>query len=241
MKFGKLLEASASKDFPEAWQPYIVQYKQLKKHIHRIVGEIQLRNLVWLLDPEALYLRDAYEEGRLPISSFNISNVAYDEKDDETHPSQSIECSEIMGISIPVQAEYEFTRYLGKIRCRLRIVSSVQSNTTTITDASSSSRETVYELEQDSVFFSVLTEQLQNYHEFVQRVVEHFSRRIENLSEDLSTITSPFADEFYTWRRILKLFIEMQLVSPSIQLVKETTSNKWKQFSVQSYSVIVSC
>ncbi|KAJ2704757.1 hypothetical protein FB645_003038 [Coemansia sp. IMI 203386] len=39
MKFGKTIETSA-KELPEDWQPYIIQYKQLKKSIKQIVREL---------------------------------------------------------------------------------------------------------------------------------------------------------------------------------------------------------
>ncbi|KAJ2397721.1 hypothetical protein GGI23_003432 [Coemansia sp. RSA 2559] len=39
MKFGKTIETSA-KELPEEWQPYIIQYKLLKKNIKQIVEEL---------------------------------------------------------------------------------------------------------------------------------------------------------------------------------------------------------
>ncbi|KAJ1878084.1 hypothetical protein LPJ66_011962, partial [Kickxella alabastrina] len=39
MKFGKTIETSA-KELPKDWQPYIIQYKQLKKSIKQIVYEL---------------------------------------------------------------------------------------------------------------------------------------------------------------------------------------------------------
>ncbi|KAJ2721710.1 hypothetical protein GGI07_003766 [Coemansia sp. Benny D115] len=39
MKFGKTIESSA-KELPQDWQPYIIQYKLLKKNIKRIVEEL---------------------------------------------------------------------------------------------------------------------------------------------------------------------------------------------------------
>ncbi|KAJ2161287.1 hypothetical protein GGF46_001629, partial [Coemansia sp. RSA 552] len=39
MKFGKTIESSA-KELPEEWQPYLIQYKLLKKNIKTIVQEL---------------------------------------------------------------------------------------------------------------------------------------------------------------------------------------------------------
>ncbi|KAJ1941402.1 hypothetical protein FBU59_003509, partial [Linderina macrospora] len=62
MKFGKTIETSA-KELPEDWQPYIIQYKLLKKNIKRIVNELddtfRLLNLNALAISEDAILLDS--------------------------------------------------------------------------------------------------------------------------------------------------------------------------------------
>ncbi|ORX73729.1 hypothetical protein DL89DRAFT_263747 [Linderina pennispora] len=53
MKFGKTIETSA-KELPEDWQPYIIQYKLLKKNIKRIVNELDDTFRLLNLDASAI-------------------------------------------------------------------------------------------------------------------------------------------------------------------------------------------
>ncbi|KAJ2803118.1 hypothetical protein H4R20_003014, partial [Coemansia guatemalensis] len=55
MKFGKTIETSA-KELPDEWQPYLIQYKLLKKSIKQIVQELDATfkrlNIAPLVDPD---------------------------------------------------------------------------------------------------------------------------------------------------------------------------------------------
>ncbi|KAJ1648409.1 hypothetical protein LPJ64_000358 [Coemansia asiatica] len=84
MKFGKTIETSA-KELPEDWQPYIIQYKQLKKSIKQIVRELDNTFRTLNLSPP---VESGETQEASPFQSPDICN-----EDDGNDASQSMSAS----------------------------------------------------------------------------------------------------------------------------------------------------
>ncbi|KAJ2786938.1 hypothetical protein GGI15_001099 [Coemansia interrupta] len=104
MKFGKTIETSA-KELPEDWQPYIIQYKLLKKSIKQIVRELdstfKTLNLPSpaVLDPEVISLDETLSD--IGNTDDMPSSLADSTSDYGSKPKSGLDSMSVLESSLP--------------------------------------------------------------------------------------------------------------------------------------------
>ncbi|KAI8324800.1 hypothetical protein GQ54DRAFT_270662, partial [Martensiomyces pterosporus] len=165
MKFGKTIETSA-KELPEDWQPYIIQYKLLKKNIKGIVKELD----------------DTFKTlNLLPPTTLNDAGDAISVSDQSCGRSIISEVGEHGGVvDIPDSAS----------------VVSVTSPTLSAYVGSPEEIEYHIEmrLQADQLFFDQLINYIDRTRAFEKEYTKQYNSNVTALGSELTTVTSPHTE-----------------------------------------------
>ncbi|KAJ2776881.1 hypothetical protein H4R18_005448 [Coemansia javaensis] len=192
MKFGKAIETSA-RELPEEWQPYVIQYKLLKKNIKQIVCELestfQRLNIALPADPDEA-------GGPGPGADKGPETIAYSiEKDSD-------------GVVHPV------------IRVKVRrqtpppaqdLAADAAPDGAAGPGGHEETQVTTVRLEADQLFFDQLLEYIGRMHQFGQRYSGAYCANVSHLGVELAAVTSPYKHDYEVWREIFRLYMDAEV------------------------------
>ncbi|KAJ2614585.1 hypothetical protein EV177_001985 [Coemansia sp. RSA 1804] len=193
MKFGKTIETNA-KELPEEWQPYIIQYKLLKKNIKKIVVELDtaFKTLNLTLpdstSEDATSSNDDKEAGKAtgtkaiplelqPGESYSTAVISSKVDNSSGEPTLPNDNEDIQMVPKPMENTEE-------------------------------TQVVVVRLETDQLFFDQLLNYINRMQSFEQKYTKQYKSNVVSLGSDLTTVTSPFKHDFEIWREIFRLYID---------------------------------
>ncbi|KAJ1666360.1 hypothetical protein EV178_002316 [Coemansia sp. RSA 1646] len=186
MKFGKTIETSA-RELPEEWQPYIIQYKLLKKNIKQIVEELdktfRTLNLTLPDGPSEDHASDKTDREATDTQA-TIEQPSSSAKKDDSNDSDDDAALKAAKTSFPEGIEYN-----------IEMEDTEEMHVTV-------------RLETDQMFFDQLLNYISRMRSFEKTYTKQYNTNVVSLGSDLTTVTSPFKHDFEVWREIFRLYID---------------------------------
>jgi hypothetical protein len=91
------------------------------------------------------------------------------------------------------------------------------------------SRVIVIELSADTAFFDQLGEEISQLSKLQQTYKQEFENKVEDLSQILTVVSSPQNKDMYTWREILKMYLDAQVFVGDQETDRTTRSSEKAQ------------
>ncbi|KAI1319374.1 hypothetical protein EDD11_004240 [Mortierella claussenii] len=133
--------------------------------------------------------------------------------------ASSASSSEPMDTLITPGAEHE----------RQTAAQSKQGTTTVLTTEEDGKRVLVIELTADTAFFDQLGEEISQLSKLQQANKHEFESKVEDLSKMLTVVSSPHNKDMYTWREILKVYLDAQVFVGDHEADRSTRSSEKAQ------------
>ncbi|PKY14455.1 hypothetical protein RhiirB3_400307 [Rhizophagus irregularis] len=233
MKFGKSLGRTIE-DVPSQWRPFAIQYKTLKKCIHKIVQELNDKGISLDIRKAVLNATEGY---KMEYSSeVNPTHIrSYIQLDLDAY-SPDIRLSHPLTGHTLESIQSDFTKCNScYVSSSLSLPSTDSNDTDSTTSTTSSSdshddiiaenislcnnstmnqplhRMTCIELEKDSEFFDTLLEEVSQLNQLQQQNKDEYMDRVKRLGDILIKVTSPYKKDMYTWREIFQLYLRAEI------------------------------
>ncbi|KAF9213696.1 hypothetical protein BGZ59_004959 [Podila verticillata] len=107
------------------------------------------------------------------------------------------------------------------------------SNTRIMTTEEDGKRVLVIELTADTAFFDQLGEEVSQLSKLQQANKTEFESKVEDLSKMLTVVSSPQNKDMYTWREILKIYLDAQVFVGDQESDRSTRSSEKAQKQLQ--------
>ncbi|KAF9312188.1 hypothetical protein BG003_006559 [Podila horticola] len=107
------------------------------------------------------------------------------------------------------------------------------SNTRITTTEEDGKRVLVIELTADTAFFDQLGEEVSQLSKLQQANKQEFESKVEDLSKMLTVVSSPQNKDMYTWREILKIYLDAQVFVGDQETDRSTRSSEKAQKQLQ--------
>ncbi|KAG0086611.1 hypothetical protein BGZ93_006736 [Podila epicladia] len=107
------------------------------------------------------------------------------------------------------------------------------SNTRITTTEEDGKRVLVIELTADTAFFDQLGEEVSQLSKLQQANKQEFESKVEDLSKMLTVVSSPQNKDMYTWREILRLYLDAQVFVGDQETDRSTRSSEKAQNQLQ--------
>lgn len=222
MKFGKCLYQTIE-DIPTDWRPFAIQYKKLKKCIHKIVQELDnkgiSRNII--LDAAERYKMEySFDENPIHIRPYIKLDMAPDSQ--LFHPLTEHHLESI-------QSEY-YSRSVSSIPSLPSTDSSDTESTSDSHDDFNADITSIYndnfintkstnqlqrtmfiELETDGEFFNTLLEEISQLNQLQRQNRDEYMDKVNKLCNILIKATSPYKKDMYAWREIFQLYLKAEI------------------------------
>ncbi|CAI2174535.1 830_t:CDS:10 [Funneliformis geosporum] len=217
MKFGKSLGRTIE-DIPSEWRPFIIQYKTLKRCIHKIVQELNDKGisrdiLKTMLDAaEGYKMEYSFEANPIQIRPYIILNLdAYEHSPDFQHflETTHTECTRCVSGSVSSLLSLPSTDLSDT-----ETISDPHDNVTDIisNDSISPHPESTYiELETDGEFFNTLFEEISQFKHLQRQKQDEFVNSMDRLREILIDVTSPYKSDIYIWREVFQFYLQAEI------------------------------
>ncbi|KAK3811163.1 MAG: SPX domain-containing protein, partial [Benniella sp.] len=205
MKFGKALETNAE-TMPEGWRPYVIHYKSLKRQINNIVKELDDSGLP---SPVIKNLLSQTMTGNMHRDKQHLKTcikVVIDEAD-----------IDIVEAEAPGPEPLSEEEHLSKLLAH------------EILFLNKSASVIVIELSEDTAFFDQLGEEISQLSKLQQTYKQEFEDKVEDLSKILTVVSSPQNKDMYTWREILKMYLDAQVFVGDQETDRTTRSSEKAQ------------
>ncbi|RIA95981.1 SPX domain-containing protein [Glomus cerebriforme] len=250
MKFGKCL-GQTIKDVPSEWRPFAIQYKSLKRCIHKIVQELNDKGISRDI-LEALL--DAAEAYKMEYSSeINPNHIRSYIKLDLDAYSSDIRSSHPLTEHSLESIQSDFMKFnLGSVSSLSSLPSTDSLDTeSTISDPhydltaeaisvynnpSTLHGMTYIELQTDGEFFDTLLEEMSQLNHLQQQNKDDYMDKVKKLDNNLIDVTSPYKKDMYTWREIFQLYLQAEIFIGTTEADRnehdwENAQNQFKWFT----------
>jgi E3 ubiquitin-protein ligase BAH len=237
MKFGKSL-GQIVEDIPSDLRPFTIQYKKLKRCIHKIVQELDDKGISQdvrktMLDAtEGYHVEYSVETNPIHIRPYIKLYMTPDTQlfnpltENYLESAQSDFTSYPSMLSIPSLSSSDSSDTESTSSGSHDSHDSHDSydshddiNADTIpvcnsinTESTGQSQKTMYiELEADREFFNTLLEEISQLNDIQRQKRDEYTDKVNKLSDILIKATSPYKKDMYTWREIFQLYLQAEI------------------------------
>lgn len=229
MKFAKLFQqVLAEEEIPEEWKDRAIQYKKLKKRINKVVEELEnigisKDDVIFDYDLE-IVKSEIHPHLKLKISPLQ-KTLIIDKLNDLNYNYQikSLKLKEIKNDDNDIDDNDDNESYNN-----LSIISSLSSNSSIDSsilsainpfDDSAPFYELKISLLEDTKFFQILYEEIEDLNKFKTEKEAEISSEVEIIASEISHVTIPKMKktDLYIWREIFQYYIESEIFFSTIE------------------------